>query len=132
MNTGKSSSVQQYIFNWLFLSIPNCINKSTNWWYNPKFTQQLIQYDNRCDKSGDEEGIPDGDSGDSTGWSEPNSSGELLDSEDDWVGGDNWCFWSLPSVNESSCKIEEKFKMMQLIFSINFPHKINWWITNSC
>ena len=55
-------------------------------------------------ESGDEEGIPawwwhySGSFG-------PNSSEELLDSEVDRLGGDNISFWSLPYVNESSCRI---------------------------
>ena len=70
----------------------------------PGFTQHL-KYDNNY-KYGDEEDIPSGGGGSSgsSGWSESHSSEELLESDNDLLGGGNWSFWPLPSV--TSCRIK--------------------------
>ena len=64
----------------------------------------------QCYKSGDEEGIPGGDSGDGSNLSEPQSSEELLDSEDVELDDDDLSFWPLPSVNKSSCRFKHVHK----------------------
>ena len=61
----------------------------------------------KCGKSGDQEDVPGGDGGDSSGRSEPQSSEELFDPEDVEPDDDDLSFWSLPFVNDSSCRFKQ-------------------------